>query len=123
MDAVQLPDARFVAERQAGAWTSLLLAAQDMDVVTTAVDSSRGTVESMAVSAQLLDYGGLALLLGAKLLLAAAAAAALGLAASRIKQGVAASRITFRFALMAVQAATVGLVWVSLSNVALLSSL
>jgi len=123
MDAVQLPDARFVAERQAGAWTSLLLAAQAMDVVTTAVDSSRGTVESMAVSAQLLDYGGLALLLGAKLLLAAAAAAALGLAASRIKQGVAPSRITFRFALMAVQAATVGLVWVSLSNVALLSSL
>jgi len=62
------------------------------------------------VSAQLLDYGGLALLLGAKLLLAAAGAAAMGLAASRIKQGVAASRITFRFALMAVQAATVGLV-------------
>jgi len=48
--------------------------------------------------------------LGAKLLLAAAGAAAMGLAASRIKQGVAASRITFRFALMAVQAATVGLV-------------
>ncbi len=123
MDAVQLPNARFVAARQAGAWTSLLLAAQAMDVVTTAVDSSRGTVESMAVSAQLLDHGGLALLLGAKLLLAAAAAAALGLAALRIKQGVAASRITFRFALMAVQAATIGLVWVSLSNVALLGSL
>src|SRR5712691_6311561 len=59
MDAVQLPNARFVAARQAGAWTSLLLAAQAMDVVTTAVDSSRGTVESMAVSAQLLDHGGL----------------------------------------------------------------
>ena len=77
----------------------------------------------MAVSAQLLDYGGIALLLGAKLLLAAAAAATVSLAALRIKQGVTASRITFRLALMAVQAATIGLVWVSLGNVALLSSL
>ena len=109
--------------RQAATWTSLLVAAQAMDVLTTAVDSARGTVESMAASAQLLDQGGLALLLATKLLLAAAAAIALGLAALRIKQGVAGSRITFRFALVAVQAATIGLVWVSLSNVALLSSL
>ena len=123
MDALQLSDPRFVAVRQAATWTSLLVAAQAMDVVTTAVDSARGTVESMAISAQLLNQGGPALLLGAKLLLAAAAALALGLAALRIKQGVTASRITFRFALMAVLAATIGLVWVSLSNVALLSSL
>ncbi len=93
-----------------------------MDVVTTAVDNARGTAESMAVSAHLMNQGGLALLFGAKLLLTAAAAMALGLAALRIKQGVIASRITFRFALMAVQVATIGLVWVSLSNVALLSS-
>ncbi len=123
MDAVQVPDARFAAARQAATWTSLLVAAQAMDVVTTAVDNARGTVESMAVSAQLLNQGGLALLLGTKLLLAAAAAAASGLAALRIKRGVNPSRITFRFALTAVQAATIGLVWVSLSNVALLSSL
>ncbi len=123
MDAVQLPDARFVAVRQAATWTSLLVGAQAIDVVTTAVDNARGTVESMAVSAQLMNQGGLALLFGAKLLLTAAAAAALGLTALRIKQGVIASRITFRFPLMAVQVATIGLVWVCLSNVALLSSL
>ena len=123
MDAIQLPDARFAAVRQAATWTSLLVAAQAIDVVTTAVDSSRGTVESMAMSAHLLNQGGLALMLGAKMLLTAAAAVALGLAALRIKQGVTASRITFRFALMGVQAATIGLVWVSLSNLALLSSL
>jgi hypothetical protein len=123
VDAVQLPDVRIVAVRQAATWTSLLVAAQAIDVVTTAVDGVRGTVESMAVSAQLLDHGGLALLLGSKLLLAAGAAAALGLAALRIRQGVTPSRITFRFALTAVQAATIGLVWVSLNNVALLSSL
>ncbi len=87
------------------------------------LDGARGTVESIAMSAQLLDQGGLALLLGAKLVLAGVAAAALGLAALRIKQGAGASRITFRLALTAVQAATIGLVWVSLSNVALLSSL
>jgi len=123
MDAVRPADPRFVAARQAATWTSLLVAAQAMDVVTTAVDSARGTVESMAMSALLLNGGGLALLLGAKLLLAVAAAASLALAALRIRQGVTASRITFRFALIAVQAATIGLVWVSLSNVALLSSL
>jgi len=123
MEAVQLPDARFVAVRQAATWTSLLVGAQAIDVVTTAVDNARGTVESMAMSAHLLNQGGLALLLGAKMLLTAAAAAALGLAAFRIKQGAPASRITFRFALMAVQAATIGLVWVCLSNLALLSSL
>src|SRR6266852_6789392 len=121
MEAVQLPDARLAAVRQAATWTSLLVAAQAIDVVTTAVDSSRGTVESMAMSAQLLNQGGLALLLGAKLLLTAAAALALALAALRIKQGVTASRITCQFALTAVQAATIGLVWVSVRNVALLS--
>ena len=57
------------------------------------------------------------------MLLTAAAAVALGLAALRIKQGVTVSHITFRFALMAVQAATIGLTSVCLSNVALLSSL
>src|SRR6266446_5867050 len=123
MDAVQLQDARIIAVRQTATWTSLLVAAQAIDVVTTAVDNSRGTVESMAMSAHLLNQGGLELMLGAKMLLTAAAAAALGLAALRIKQGVTASHITFRFALMAVQAATIGLVWVCLSNVALLSSL
>ena len=123
MDAVQPLDARFVAVRQVAIWTSLLVAAQVMDGLTTAVDSARGTVESMAVSAQLLNQGGLTLLLGAKLVLTAAAAAVLGLAALRIRQGVPASHITFRVALTAVQAATIGLVWVSLSNVAVLSTL
>jgi len=123
VDAIQLPDARFVAVRQAATWTSLLVASQAIDMVTTAVDSVRGTVESMPVSAELLQYGGLALLLGAKLLLAVVAAAALGLAALRIEQGATISRITFRFALTAVQTATIALVWVSLNNVALLRSL
>ena len=44
-------------------------------------------------------------------------------AATAGQAGVSASRITFRLAFTAVQAATIGLVWVSLSNVALLSSL
>ena len=48
MDAIQLADARFAAVRQAATWTSLLVAAQAMEVVTTAVHNSRGTVESMA---------------------------------------------------------------------------
>jgi hypothetical protein len=38
MEAVQLPEARFVAVRQAATWTSVLVASRALDVATTAVD-------------------------------------------------------------------------------------
>jgi len=91
--------------------------------VTSAVDMARGTVESTAATAQLLDRGGLALMLAAKLLVAGAAAAVLGLAALRIRRGAGGANITFRLALAAVQVGTIAVVWPSLNNVALLSSI
>jgi hypothetical protein len=112
-----------VEVRLAVLWSALLLAGQAADVFTTAVDMTRGTVESVALSASLLDDGGIKLLFGAKLLLVGAAAGVLLLAARRVHPRRHASVITFRLALMAIQAATIGLAWVSLSNVALLSSL
>ena len=101
----------------------MLLAGQITDILTTAVDRSRGTLESMSLSARLLEEGGLTLLLGTKLVLVGAVAGLLVLAARRVQPGRNPSQMTFRVALVAVQAATVGLVWVSLNNVALLSSL
>jgi hypothetical protein len=109
--------------RQALLWTALLLAGQTTDVITTAVDRARGTLESMPASARLLELGGLGLLWSTKLLLVAAAGTALLLTARWARRDSRRSRTTFRFCLVAVQAATVGLVWVSLTNVALLSSL
>lgn len=109
--------------RQAAIWTALLLAGQATDVFTTAVDRARGALESMPVSARLLELGDISLLWSTKILLVTAAGAALFLTALWTKRNGRSSRITFRFCLVAVQAATLGLAWVSLSNVALLSSL
>jgi hypothetical protein len=77
----------------------------------------------MPWSAHLLELGGIGLLWGAKFLLAATASTALLIAARWVRPGQSPSRITFRFALVLVQGATIGLVWVSLSNTALLSSI
>jgi hypothetical protein len=109
--------------RQAAIWTALLLAGQATDVFTTAVDRARGALESMPVSARLLELGDISLLWSTKILLVTAAGAALFLTALWTQRNGRSSRITFRFCLVAVQAATLGLAWVSLSNVALLSSL
>jgi hypothetical protein len=67
--------------------------------------------------------GGIALFWGTKCLLVAAAAAALLIAARWVRPERQVSRITFRVALLCVQAATVGLAWVSVNNVMLLQSL
>lgn len=109
--------------RQASIWTGLLLATQSTDVLTTAMDRMRGALESMPLSARLLEQGGISLLWETKVLLVVAAGAGLLLAARWVRPGRRVSQITFRFALLAVQAATVGLAWVSLSNAVLLGSL
>jgi hypothetical protein len=112
-----------VEERQALLWSVLLLFGQATDVLTTAVDRERGALEAMPISAQLLEQGGIALFWGTKLLLVAAAALVLLITARWIRFGKPGSRVVFRFALIGAQASTLGLVWVSLTNVALLASL
>lgn len=109
--------------RQALIWTLLLLAGQTTDVLTTAMDRARGALESMPVSAGLLEQGGIRLFWGTKLLLVAAAATALVLTARWIRPGRPGSRVIFRFALVSVQAATIGLACTSLLNALLLNSL
>ena len=123
MDDVLARDARVMAIRRSLIWALLLVGAQASDAITTAADRTRGSVEAMGASAGLLGVGGVGFLFTVKLLVAAAAAATLALAARRINPDVMASRVTFRLALVAVQAATLGVVWASLSNIALLTSL
>ena len=96
---------------------------QATDTITTAVDGARGSLESMPASAHLLQLGGIALFWGTKCLLVATAAMALFLAARWVHPDRQLSRITFRVALLCVQAATIGLAWVSVHNVMLLNSL
>ena len=109
--------------RQAAVWTVLLLAGQTADTLTTAADRARGALESMPFTAHLLNTGGIGLLLTTKLVLVVAAGGVLLLTARLTQRGHPASSITFRVCLVAVQVATIGLVGVSLSNVALLGSL
>ena len=104
-------------------WSGLLLGSQATDTLTTAIDRAQGALESMPVSAQLLEVGGVALFWVFKVLIVASAAVALIAAAQAVREDRRVSRITFRFALVAVQAVTICLAGVSLSNLALLSSI
>ena len=110
--------------RQALLWSGLLLGSQATDTLTTAIDRARGAMEAMPVSAQLLDVGGVALFWTFKLMIVAGAAAALIAAARKASHNRhRLSLFTFRASLVAVQAVTVCLACVSLSNLALLSSI
>lgn len=112
-----------VEVRQAVVWSLLLLVGQSTDVLTTHVDRERGALEAMPLSSQLLDQGGMALFWSTKVLLVVAAAAALLLTARWIKHHRPGAKLIFRFALIAVQAVTIGLIGVSISNVVVLASL
>ena len=111
-------------QRQAVLWSVLLLGSQAVDTLTTAIDRSRGAIEAMPISAKLLEIGGVSLLWTFKLMVVAAGASALIAAAHKVREeDHRLSRITFRTALVAVQAVTIGLAVVSLSNLALLSEI
>ena len=109
--------------RQAVLWSALLLGSQATDTLTTAIDRARGAVEVMPISSQLLETGGVALFWTFKVMIVASAAAALIAAAHKIPENNRLSRVTFRLSLVAVQAVTIALAGVSLSNLALLSSI
>ena len=105
-------------------WSGLLLGSQAADTLTTAIDRARGAVEAMPVSAQLLEVGGVALFWVFKVMIVAAAATVLIAAARKVREDPHLySRLTFRLSLIAVQAVTICLAAVSLSNVALLGSI
>ena len=114
----------FVEIRQAVLWSGLLLGSQMTDTITTAIDRAQGSVDSMPVSARLLDVGGIAFFWGFKVLIVAGAAATLIAAARKVReQDHRLSRLTFRLSLFAVQAVTICLAGASLSNLYLLSSI
>lgn len=105
-------------------WSGLLLGSQATDTLTTAVDRARGAIEMMPISSRLLEVGGVALFWTFKVMIVASAAAALMAAAHKVRDDDhRLSRITFRITLVAVQAVTIGLAAVSISNLALLTSI
>jgi hypothetical protein len=109
--------------RQALLWSGLLLGSQATDTLTTAIDRARGAVEIMPISSRLLEVGGVALFWTFKVMIVASAAAALVAAARKVHEDQRLSVLTFRVSLVAVQAVTIALAAVSLSNLALLTSI
>jgi len=113
-----------VEVRRALLWSGLLLGSQATDTLTTAIDRARGAVEAMPISAQMLEVGGVALFWVFKVMVVAAAAAALLAAAHKARSDPRRfSRLTFQVSLVAVQAVTICLAFISLSNVAVLGSI
>lgn len=102
-------------------WTGLLFASQTTDALTTTVDRTRGAIETMPVSARLLEVGGPAMFWGFKIFIVVTVAVALLTAAGLVRDGHRLSQITFHLSLIAVQAATICLAFASLSNLAVLS--
>jgi hypothetical protein len=104
-------------------WIGLLGVIESTDALTTAFDRARGSIESMPVSAALLDQGGLVLFVGLKVILVLAAAAALLLTLRWVRDKRTHARAVYFYVLSAIRMTTVALAIASLNNALLLKSL
>ena len=104
-------------------WLALLGITESTDALTTAFDRARGSIESMAVTAAILDQGGLALLVTTKASTVLAVAAALLLTLRWLQRSHHHARAVFVYVLSAIRMSTVFLAIVSLNNALLLRSL
>ena len=104
-------------------WVGLLGVIESIDVLTTAVDRARGSIELVPLSATVLDQGGLFLFVTVKVGLVAAAAAAVLLALRWLRYKRNHARALFVYVLSAIRVSTVVLAIVSLNNALLLNSL
>jgi len=114
---------RDVESRLSLIWVGLLGVIESTDVLTTAVDRARGSIELMPLSAAVLDQGGLVLFVTMKVGLVAAAAAAVVLALRWLRYKRAHARALYVYVLSAIRIGTVALAIVSLNNALLLKSL
>src|SRR5260370_15481423 len=104
-------------------WISLLAAIEAMDILTTEVGRARGAVESMPISAAVMNEGGMALFIMVKLALVAAGATAVLLALLWVRKGRPGAGWVYVFTLAAIRATTVALAIVALHNAVLLQPL
>jgi hypothetical protein len=104
-------------------WVGLLGVIESMDVLTTALDRARGSIELAPLSATVLDQGGLILFVTVKVGLVAAAAAAVLLALRWLRYKREHARVLYAYVLSAIRLATVALAIVCVNNALLLKSL
>src|SRR5487761_693932 len=104
-------------------WVSLLAVIEAMDILTTDLGRARGAVESMPISAAVMNEGGMALFIVIKLALVAAGATAVLLALIWVRNGRPGAGWVYVFTLSAIRVTTVALAIVALHNAVLLQSL
>ena len=104
-------------------WINLLAAIEATDILTTDIGRARGAVESMPISAAVMNEGGMALFIFVKLALVAAGATAVLLALLWVRKGRPGAGWVYVFTLSAIRVTTVALAIVALHNAVLLKSL
>jgi hypothetical protein len=112
-----------VETRLSVVWLGLLGVLESADAMTTAMDRARGSIESMPLSALLLNAGGMGLFLTLKLALVAGAAIALWLSLQWLRSSRAHARAIYVFVLSAIRMGSVAIAIASLNNALLLRSL
>jgi hypothetical protein len=104
-------------------WIALLSAIESMDIMTTDLGRARGAVESMPISAAVINHGGMMLFVVVKVALVIAVAAAVLLALRWMRRGREGASILYSFTLSSIRIATVALAIVCLHNAVLIKSL
>jgi hypothetical protein len=112
-----------VTNRATVVWIALLGAIEFTDVLTTAIGRAKGAIESMPISAAVMNEGGMVLFVVVKLGLVAAVAMAVLLALRWMHSGRPGAGALYAFTLYSIRVATVALAIVSLHNAMLLQSL
>jgi hypothetical protein len=100
-------------------WLVLFLLVQSADAFTTAIDRSKGAIEAMPISAQLLHDRGVVLFWVLKLILALGIGAALLVLARWVARGRPGALAVYRYVILTVQVTTVVIAVVSLQNAVL----
>lgn len=104
-------------------WIALLSAIESMDILTTAIGRAQGFIETMPVSAAVMNAGGMWLFVVVKMALVVAGALTVLLALRWVRSGRPGADLIYTFAISAIRVSTVALAIVSLHNAVLLQSL
>ncbi len=112
-----------VGFRSSLVWISLLAAIESMDILTTEMGRAAGAIESMPISAAVMDEGGMALFVIVKVALVVAGAAAVLLALLWVRNDRPGAGWVYVFTLSSIRVTTVALAIVALHNAVLLHSL
>lgn len=104
-------------------WIGLLGAIEALDILTTDIGRAAGAVESMPISAAVINEGGMALFIAVKVALVASSAIAVLLAALWVRDDRPGAGWVYFFTISAIRVTTVALAIVSLHNAVLLQSL